>query len=233
VNPYTGLSYASDPTIIGYETGNELGGPVFGDKNVPVAWVREICQLIKSLGPEKLCLDGTYGVNATHFEVEEVDIFSDHFYPLNNTKLLTGIEAVETAGRVYSAGELDWTGFNGGDSLQSFYDVIEARQKSAKPVVSGSMFWSLFGRDVPDCSVCTFRRISVSLLTWVQRYVNHSDSFTLQYNNPANSLATTVSIATIRKNYFAMENITVDDYLPAVVCPHSFIPEYEAEYTYV
>jgi hypothetical protein len=50
VNNYTGVSYADDPTIIGYETGNELGGIVFGDKNVPVEWTREICQLIKKLG---------------------------------------------------------------------------------------------------------------------------------------------------------------------------------------
>jgi mannan endo-1,4-beta-mannosidase len=50
VNPYTGISYAQDPTIIAYETGNELGGPQFKDKNVPVAWTREICQLIKKHG---------------------------------------------------------------------------------------------------------------------------------------------------------------------------------------
>lgn len=50
VNQYTGISYAEDPTIIGYETGNELGGTTFGDKNVSVEWTREICQLIKKLG---------------------------------------------------------------------------------------------------------------------------------------------------------------------------------------
>jgi mannan endo-1,4-beta-mannosidase len=50
VNPYTGLTYAQDPTIIAYETGNELNGIVWGDKDVPVSWVREICQYIKQLG---------------------------------------------------------------------------------------------------------------------------------------------------------------------------------------
>jgi mannan endo-1,4-beta-mannosidase len=50
VNPYTGLTYAEDPTIIAYETGNELKGPMWGDQNVPNEWTREICQLIKKLG---------------------------------------------------------------------------------------------------------------------------------------------------------------------------------------
>jgi mannan endo-1,4-beta-mannosidase len=50
VNPYTGLTYAQDPTIIAYETGNELNGIIWADKDVPVDWVREICQYIKQLG---------------------------------------------------------------------------------------------------------------------------------------------------------------------------------------
>jgi mannan endo-1,4-beta-mannosidase len=108
-------------------------------------------------GPHKLCIDGTYGVNTMHFAVSEVDIFSDHFYPLNTTILKSDIAAVETANRVYLAGEVDWTGLNGGtelqgDTLASFYDVILENQKTS-PVVGGSLFWSLFEHDVPDCTV--------------------------------------------------------------------------------
>lgn len=87
VNVYTNLTYAEDPTIFAYETGNELGGPVFGDMDVPVEWVRDIASFVKGLAPGKLVLDGTYGVNRSHFDVEELDLFSNHFYPVNVTKL--------------------------------------------------------------------------------------------------------------------------------------------------
>lgn len=87
VNRYTNISYADDPTIFAYETGNELCGPVWGDLNVPATWVAEIGSHIKSLAPEKLFVDGTYGVNETHLNVKEIDIFSDHYYPISLSKL--------------------------------------------------------------------------------------------------------------------------------------------------
>lgn len=79
------------------------------------------------------------------FAVEEVDIFSDHFYPLNTTKLEEDIKAVEGANRVYLAGEIDWTGENGkgtlqGSLLEKFYDVILQMQNLSKPTVAGSLF---------------------------------------------------------------------------------------------
>ncbi|KAJ4400648.1 hypothetical protein N0V82_010899, partial [Gnomoniopsis sp. IMI 355080] len=92
VNAYTNLTYAEDPTIFAYETGNELGGPVFGDMDVPVEWLRDVAGLVKELAPGKLVVDGTYGVNQSHFDVEEVDLFSDHFYPINTTKLRGDLE---------------------------------------------------------------------------------------------------------------------------------------------
>ena len=212
INPYTGLSYAQDPTIFAYETGNELGGPIFGDQNVPVAWTDEICSYVKQLGPKKLCIDGTYGVNKTHLDIPSVDIFDDHYYPLNLTKLSSDIALVETANKVYLAGEYDWTGnVASAPSLRSFYEVIEARQKLANPVVAGDLFWSLFMHNVPNC----------------RQFVNHTDGFALQYGNPANSVHNDTQIAAIREHFLRMQGLNVSSYLPAVACPGKF-----ADYTH-
>ncbi|KAK5120482.1 hypothetical protein LTR85_006137 [Meristemomyces frigidus] len=202
VNPYTGLTFAQDPTIFAYETGNELGGPIFGDEDVPVEWTNEICSYVKQLGPHKLCIDGTYGVNSTHLNISSVDIYSDHYYPLNLTKLQDDIDLVGSANKVYLAGEYDWTENNPSPSLQSFYDIIEARQNTSNPVIAGDLFWSLFMHDVPDCHI----------------YVNHSDGYTLQYGNPLNTAQNDTQISTTRQHFFRMQNESVSSYLPAVAC---------------
>ncbi|KAI0910607.1 glycoside hydrolase superfamily [Ustulina deusta] len=200
-NQYNNLTYAEDPTIFAYESGNELLGSTWGDMDCPADWVRDIATYVKSLAPQKLFFDGTYGINKTHLGIEEVDVFSDHFYPADNKKLQAGIDAVEGAGKVYFAGEYDWIGTSGGDSLESFFQILEN-----SPTVGGDAFWSLFGRSGPDCDT----------------FVNHGDGFTLQYGNPNNTAYTNSRIQLIRKHFIAMsQGKTIDpgEPLPAVPCP--------------
>lgn len=97
VNQYTNISYADDPTIFAYETGNELEGPVSRDLDVPVAWVSEIGKLLKSLAPKKLVVDGTYGVSKAHLDVPELDIFSNHGYPVSVSKLQSDLSLGKTS----------------------------------------------------------------------------------------------------------------------------------------
>lgn len=56
VNTITGIPYAEDPTIMAWETGNELENP---DE-----WLTEIASQIKSLAPKQLLIDG---YNAIHY----------------------------------------------------------------------------------------------------------------------------------------------------------------------
>lgn len=156
------------------------------------------------MAPQKLVIDGTYGVNKTHLSIPSVDIFSDHFYPRNLTKMESDIALVGGVNRVYVAGEYEWGPETKGDSLSSFYAAIEARQKLKEPVIAGDLFWSLFGHDVPDC----------------KRFVNHSsDANTMQYNNPANNASVTAQIGIIRKHFFAMKGEIAKANTPAVACP--------------
>ncbi|KAF2453838.1 glycoside hydrolase superfamily [Lineolata rhizophorae] len=199
MNPYTGLTYADDPTIFAYETGNELGGPVFQDKAVPVAWTREIAQFVKELAPRKLVVDGTYGVKEGALAIEEVDIYSNHYYPVDNAKLSADLETVGEAGKVYFAGEYDWSDAG----LDSWLSLIEERQGMDEPVIAGDQFWSLFGHDVPDCST----------------FVPHDDGQTMHYNNPANTPEINGYIARVRQHFFTMNDQAVALETPEAPCP--------------
>ena len=62
VNQYTGVAYKDDPTIMAWETGNELGGWMLNGGAPPAAWTLEIAAYIKSLAPNQLVSDGTDGL---------------------------------------------------------------------------------------------------------------------------------------------------------------------------
>ncbi|KAF2463129.1 glycoside hydrolase [Lindgomyces ingoldianus] len=203
-NQYTNLTYAEDPTIFAYETGNELGGPTFGDKNVPVEWTKEITQYVKELAPTKLAVDGTYGINSAHLSISSVDIFSDHFYPMDVSKLSKGVEAVGTVDKVYFAAEYGWTPQSQKiSSMDDFFTWIENQQNKSRPIIAGDHFWSLFMHNVPDCSA----------------FVEHNDGFTLQYGNPKNPANYTEQISKIRQHLFQMQGQVVGAALPPAPCP--------------
>jgi len=210
-NAYTGLTYAEDPTVAIIETGNELSGPIFGDEDVPNAWIQEIATFVKGLpgAQDKLILDGTYGVNATHFELPVIDIFSDHFYPRNVTKLREGIASVKTTDRVYIAGEYDWTSPSG-DSLTDFLGAIE--QEYATGTITGDMYWSLFMHDVGVPNGCNI-------------YVNHTDGYTMHYGDPANPANVTLEIEEVREHLWRLQGVEVGLAEPSAGCPG---PVYEA-----
>jgi mannan endo-1,4-beta-mannosidase len=210
-NKYNGLTYAEDPTVAIIETGNELSGPIFGDMNVPTSWINEIGTFVKSLpgAGSKLFLDGTYGINSTHFSLPVIDIFSDHFYPRNISKLRQGVAAVATTNRVYLADEYDWTSTSG-DSLPSFLSAVEDEFENS--VLTGDKFWSLFGHNVGAANGCNV-------------FVNHTDGFTFHYGDASTPANITLEREEVRQHLWRLQGQVVALAEPAVACPG---PNYEA-----
>lgn len=146
VNPYTGIAYKDDPTILAWESGNELYYP-------PYNWTVDLARLIKEeLGARQLFMDGRM-VSRTGFysELEDpdqlsvyrntVDIVSDHFYPMNVDKLLQMSATVRKYGLPYVIGEIGWL-YSDVDVL-TFLAALE--QLHSDGLVAGSLFWSMFG----------------------------------------------------------------------------------------
>ena len=139
---------------------------------------------------------------------------------------------MEAVNKTYFAGEYDWTvGYNGGrssstpDALAEFFKEIEK-----SPVAGGDAFWSLFGHNAPDCKVGVFTGTSVTNVrerganTSEQHFVNHTDGYTLQYGNPANSAQINNRIQLVRKHFVKMstgQDISAGTALKSVECPTS------------
>ncbi|KAK5657077.1 hypothetical protein OQA88_3605 [Cercophora sp. LCS_1] len=233
VNPLTNLTYAQDPTIFAYETGNELCGPVWKDQDVPVEWITDIGRLIKELAPQKLFVDGTYGVNKSHLAIAEVDIYSNHYYPISINQLKQDVALVATANKTYYAGEYAWnrpSSTADGDLVSWFREIENSG------VVVGDSFWSLFGRAVPDCDVSTCPTgwggaepplppalREESRFDIPQKFVDHNDGLTMQYGNPAHE----AQIKLVRQHFIKMSqgvSIGAAAELPHVPCLAALAP---------
>jgi hypothetical protein len=134
VNSYTGITYKNDPTILAWETGNEL--------SPTSSWTKTIADFIKGIDGLHLVMDGNSGVDVQSIAVPSVDIFTDHYYPIT-TSLLTAQESVaKYKQKAFIVGEYDWTGSQGGDELAGFLPTVE---KSSG--VSGDLYWALFAHN--------------------------------------------------------------------------------------
>jgi hypothetical protein len=131
VNTYTGVAYKNDPTIMAWETGNEL--------DPPITWTQRISTYIKSIDSNHLVLDGRSGVDPRAASLTSVDIVSDHYYPKSIVELNQDANAAKAAGKAFIVGEFDWNDANGGDTLSSFLSAIEANA-----AVAGDAFWELW-----------------------------------------------------------------------------------------
>jgi hypothetical protein len=156
LNSITGVPYADNPTILAWETGNEIGPPA--------SWTNTIARYVKSLDPNHLVMDGTYGINdGTSYTgappagvcggdlgLSNVDIYSNHFYPMN-TSLATGdADAVASCAKAFIIGEYAWND----DSVSTLPAFLSGTEGDAH--IAGDLYWDLwphnpsYGYDSPS-----------------------------------------------------------------------------------
>lgn len=143
----TGIAYKDDPTILAWESGNELYYPT-------LQWTVDLAKYIKDdLGARQLFMDGRM-ISRTGFYpefddaaakaeyIDTVDIVSDHYYPMDLDRLMEMSSLVNVElGLPYVIGEIGWV--NGDVDVLTFLSGVE--QLASVGLVSGSLFWSMFG----------------------------------------------------------------------------------------
>ncbi len=135
VNSFTQKAYKDDPTIMAWETGNELSWDMHFSP-----WTKEISDYIKSIAPQQLVIDGHYGVDSESLKLTNVDIFSNHYR--TKSELTNESQYVSSSGKAYILGEYKWNGGrNESDDLGSYLNNIELSKTNI------AIFWSLFSHD--------------------------------------------------------------------------------------
>ncbi len=195
VNTYTGIAYKDDPTILAWETGNEL--------SAPVDWVQTIAGYIKKVDSHHLLMDGNYE-QADQFSnfsadlhIDAIDLYTGHYYPPTITALKKEFDQVNVANKVFVVGEYDWN-TNTGDSLRNFLLAIE--QSGA----AGDMYWSLLPHDD------------------AHGFVENKEHYTLHY--PGDTPDMYSRVALIRAHAYTMQGMDVPSKLmpgtPSITTVH-------------
>jgi len=144
-NRYTGLRYADDPTIMAWETGNEMWCETCQDNFWDGSWTKAVADHIKAQAPRQLVVDGhgtdpactTGCLHEASLDLASVDIVDDHHYPPVTARVRSSAETARRHGKAYLVGEYDWRNARGGDDLAAFLDAV--RESGA----AGALLWSI------------------------------------------------------------------------------------------
>ena len=130
-NTLTGVAYRDDPTILAWETGNELD-------STP-DWTSQIAAYLKELDPNHLVIDGNAlnGPPVGSVDDPNIDIVTTHHYPnVGNNTAESVVEAMNAIDgrKAYFVGEF---GFLPVEEAQRMLDTVIERG------ASGALYWSL------------------------------------------------------------------------------------------
>lgn len=197
VNVYTGIPLKDDPTILAWETGNELHTPCWCKAWPPPAWTGQIATYIKSIDPHHLVMDGTYGLQSPDaLTLPDVDLYSDHDYPMSVQSVENDGAMAAAAGKAVVIGEYSWNNMDSdqppwstGSSLPDFLTALEQT-----PGIVGDTYWDLFGHND------------------TYGYVQHGDGFTLHF--PGDTAADRLAATQLRAHAYAMSGLPVPKNYP-------------------
>ncbi|KAM0788312.1 hypothetical protein ACM66B_001455 [Microbotryomycetes sp. NB124-2] len=202
VNQFTGVAYKDDPTIMAWETGNELGAWMLRAGAPTKEWTEDIAAFIKSFAPNQLIADGTDGLIDESGVLRNegvaalgVDLVTDHLYPALTWLLEKDAGFMQWYTKNFFIGEFDWTNARGGDPPSSLYSILESQP------YSGSMMWSVFGHDDECCN-----------------YILHEDGYSAYYPN-GNADSLQQPLLQLIQHWYRMRGMTPPSSLPAVACP--------------
>jgi endo-1,4-beta-mannosidase len=130
-NTLTGIRYCDDPTIFGWETGNEL--------NSPEAWTHEIAAYLRALDPHHLIIDGRsmHGIAEYALRDDKIDVVTTHHYPSESSDMVEDVRVAIAAvdGRKpYFVGEF---GFVPTTTIDRVFETV------VDSSCSGALLWSL------------------------------------------------------------------------------------------
>ncbi|MCF6764969.1 hypothetical protein L3V82_04215 [Thiotrichales bacterium 19S3-7] len=165
VNTITKVQYKNDPTILAWETGNELDSgresSSIPEEKVFTQWTEAVAKDIKQNEHAKqLVMDGAMFIDPNRdykHDEPDIDIISEHYYPDSADQALSDVrgwfksntQTAELNDKVFILGE-----FGAGTYLSQFLDNTGLDQNIpfSQANIAGALIWSLRSNAYPDAS---------------------------------------------------------------------------------